>query len=42
MDIRSIPGTTLRNDATQETIYTPPVGNLIAHPRLRSYPSCFE
>jgi len=29
MDIRRVPGTTLANDATGETIYTPPVGEAL-------------
>jgi Fic family protein len=37
MDIRSIPGTTLRNDATQETIYTPPVGKTLLRDKLSNW-----
>ena len=37
MKIRQVPGTTLRNDLTGETIYTPPVGEDLLHEKLANW-----
>ncbi len=37
MDIRAVPGTTLRNDQTGETVYTPPIGQDLIRAKLSNW-----
>ncbi|WP_082072760.1 Fic family protein [Hyphomicrobium sp. 99] len=37
LDVRAVPGTTLRNHATDEVIYTPPEGAAVINEKLRNW-----